>query len=94
MEGAMSDASRDELAEEIENARTVFVVYEDQDGHWGTYRHTFLDGYDATASCLTAAIGAREYAREFLDDVAADDPELVHDAEDVFAGTVGNGGRR
>lgn len=90
----MSDANREELAKEVLNARTVFVVYEDEDGYWGTYRHTFLDDYAAVASCLTAAIGAREYAREFLDDVDEDDPELVRNAEEVFAGTASGGVRR
>jgi len=83
----MSDDDRERLADEVKDARTVFVVYEDDDGYWGQFRDTDLDGHDATASCLTAAIGAREYAREFLDDVAAEDPALVNAAEDAFVET-------
>lgn len=90
----MSDAPREQIADDIENARTVFVVYEDQNGNWGKCRDTTLDAHEAVSSCLIAAITAREYARDFLDDVDADDPELRQKAEDLFAANAGNGGRR
>jgi len=91
----MSDGTRELLADEVENAQTLFLVYEDENGNWGRVRDTNRDGYRAVSSCLIAAITAREYAREFLDDVDADDPELRQEAEELFAEHVdGAGGRR
>jgi hypothetical protein len=91
----MSDGTRELLADEVESAQTVFVVYEDQNGDWGRVRDTNRDGYRAVSSALVAAITAREYARDFLDDVDANDPNLRKEAEDVFAKHVeGSGGRR
>ncbi len=91
----MSDALRERIAGEVEDARTLFVVYEDENGNWGKCRDTNLDGYEAISSCLMAAITAREYSRDFLDDVDADDPELRQTAEEVYAQNVGgDGGRR
>ena len=91
----MSEIERERLAEEVRDARTVFVVYEDADGYWGKARLTNLDGHSATSSCLIAAIAAREYARDFLDDVDADNPQLVEDAEEIYArNSINSGGRR
>ena len=90
----MSDTPREQIADEVEDARTLFIVYEDENGNWGKCRDTNLDGHEAVSSCLLAAISAREYARGFLDDVDADDPELRQMAEDVYAENATNGGRR
>ncbi|GAA0648912.1 hypothetical protein [Salarchaeum japonicum] len=87
----MSDEelSRAELADIVENADTLFVVAETENGNWGTYRDTTHHGSEGVASCLSAAITARDDAREFLDAVSEDDPELVAMAEDVFADVNG-----
>jgi len=86
------ELSREEIAEQVENADTLFVVIENEDG-WGTYRDTELRGDEAVASCLTAAITARDDARDFLDDVSREKPGLVEVAEDVFADILGGGQR-
>ncbi|MGB9987336.1 hypothetical protein [Salarchaeum japonicum] len=87
------ELSRGELADIVEDADTLFVVAETEDGDWGTYRDTTNSGDDATASCLTAAIVARDDAREFLDAVSEDEPEIVRMAEDIFAKHAGGAQR-
>jgi len=87
---SFDDAGREDMAERVRNADAVFAVTTDSDGDTFLYRGASSEA--ELHQVLYCALSARAEAREFLDAVAADDPELVEHAEDVWAEV--HGGRR